>query len=290
MNRFFFYIALGPALFLISLLCNKATDGFSIGRITSHLPPHLTWATPEISAQEAKELNAALDQPYSYLAKGGQCFAFLSQDKRYVLKLFKTKFWACGSLRFHTLPCMPKETQERKMAQALFKLHRDFNSYTYACQELKEETALLYLHLNKTDHLDKKLQIIDKLGITHTIDLDQYEFAVQRRVELAYDRLDALLQQKELKKAKQLIRSLAAVCLARCRKGFYDEDVRLDCNFGFMDDQPIFIDIGRFVKDPAQQNTEALRKTLDCIAMQLSVWLGTHYPDAAPYLCEAIYE
>ncbi len=228
------------------------------------------------------------DQPYRYLGSGGQCFAFVSQDNRYVIKFFKTHFVKLGSLTFQTLPIFSEDSRKRKIEKALFKLRRDFNSYIIASGDLKEETGVLYLHLNKTTDLNKKLCITDKLGIKRTLELDRFEFAIQRRAELAYPHIDSLIQNKELDKAKAAIRSLIDLSLARCKKGIFDEDAKIERNFGFLDDKPIFIDIGRFVKDPSRQSSAVHQKDLRDIVYQLRLWIKSNHPDLVSYFNEAL--
>jgi hypothetical protein len=278
------------SLYSLTLFCTNQTDGFSIARITSHFPEVTTWNTPALSADEKAEVDKALSQSYKYLGCGGQCFAFVSQDNRYVLKLFKTKFHKFSSLTIKSyLPFLPQETRNRAKEKAFFKLNRDFNSYLIASKDLKEETGILYLHLNKTSDLKKKINIADKLGIIHEIDLDQFEFAIQKRAVMAYAHITSLMEKKDIEKAKQAIRSIIEISLARCSKGIYDEDAKIERNFGFIEDRPLFIDLGRFVKDPAQQNYTARQKDLESISHQLFSWIEVNYPALIPYFYEVFY-
>lgn len=279
-------LLLGILLYFLPDLYRKATDGFSIARITSQFPEGITWEDSTLCTTNT--LNDALDQPYCYLGSGGQCFAFVSQDNLYVIKFFKTHFVKLGSLTFQTLPFFPEASRKRKIEKALFKLRRDFNSYIIASGDLKEETGVLYLHLNKTTDLNKKLCITDKLGIKRTLELDRFEFAIQRRAELAYPYIDSLIQKKELDKAKAAIRSLIDLSLARCKKGIFDEDAKIDRNFGFLDGKPIFIDIGRFVKDPSRQRSAVHQKDLRDIVYQLRLWIQSNHPDLVSYFSEAL--
>lgn len=277
--------------YFLSDLFSSLTDGFSIQRITSHFPQSMSqikWNAPSPCLEETSEVNNALGQSYRYLGCGGQCFAFLSEDNQYVLKLFKTHFYHFGSLFFQTLPYIPKEKRDQKFAKALFKLKRDFNSYLIASRDLKDETGILYLHLDKGSDMKKKIRLTDKIGIAHELELDQHEFAIQRRAELAYPYLHSLIQQNDLEKARSAMRSLIDLSLDRCRKGFYDEDARVHCNFGFIGDRPIFIDIGRFVIDPSRQQRAIYEKDIAAIAHQLREWVSTNYPQLTAYFNETL--
>ena len=68
----------------------------------------------------------------------------------------------------------------KKVDRRFALLKHDFDSYKIAYENLKDETGLIYLHLNKTDFLKQKMIIIDKIGIYHEIDLDSMEFLIQK--------------------------------------------------------------------------------------------------------------
>src|SRR5579863_4259442 len=70
-------------LYYLGNFCLKMTDGFSIARITSTFPEGIP-AWDDSAREKSVELHTALEQTYHYLGAGGQCFAFVSEDKRYV--------------------------------------------------------------------------------------------------------------------------------------------------------------------------------------------------------------
>ena len=55
--------------------------------------PNPEWEFPQPSAEEQEQIDAILSQKFTYLARGSQAFAFVSEDGRYVLKLFKQHKW-----------------------------------------------------------------------------------------------------------------------------------------------------------------------------------------------------
>lgn len=276
-RTFIYVLVLGFFLSSIVFYISK-TEGFSILSITSHLPHALTWDTSSPTFQELQLLDHAFSQNYSYLGRGGQCFAFISEDRQFVIKFFQTHFRPFGALITQHFPWISKEKRKQKFDRALFKLFRDFNSYSYASQELKEETGVIYVHLNKTTHLKKKLHVKDKLRLSHTIDLDRFEFVVQRRAILAFDYLHSLFQQHDYEKAKQSMRSLIALALKCCQKGFHHEDAHIGNNFGFINGCACIIDIGRFAKDPSRPNEKTLQKDYETVTNQLKNWVEKYYP------------
>src|SRR5258706_12163985 len=79
-----------------------------------------SWELSPLSAQEKENIDKILTEPFSFLGSGGQCYAFVSKDEKYVLKFFKQKANPCPL----------------------------FNSCKIAYETLKEETGMLALHLN----------------------------------------------------------------------------------------------------------------------------------------------
>ncbi|MFS8562989.1 MAG: hypothetical protein LVR00_01085 [Rhabdochlamydiaceae bacterium] len=70
--------------YVVSLFCEKETEGFSIRRINAAPPLPFT---NHGNALVTKEI---LKQPFYYLARGGQSFVFVSEDQKYVIKFSKT--------------------------------------------------------------------------------------------------------------------------------------------------------------------------------------------------------
>lgn len=280
-------LILGTGLYFTALFCQRQTDGFSIERITSYFPKNVTWCdSAALSASQSQELREALAQSFRYLGCGGQCFAFVSEDNHYVLKLFKTHFNLFSPITLLKLPFFSQEKRERKLERALFKLRRDFNSYLISGTELKKETGTLFVHLKESGNLNKKVRIYDKLGIAHVLDLDRFAFAVQRKATLAFYHLSSLIETGQTIKAKLAMSALLELVRQRCHKGFKDEDIRVECNCGFIEDQPFFIDMGRFVEDNSRKDAESAQKDMQAVADQLRLWIEKHYPHLTKSFCE----
>ncbi len=140
--------------------------------------------------------------------------------------------------------------RKRRIEKRLDKLQRDFFSYKVAFEELLDLTGLVYVHLHPTSDLHTQLQIRDKLHILHTIDLDQFDFVIQKRAEMTHDYIAALMGKGEEEEARQACSSLLDLIRSRAKKGFRDRDPSISTNCGFIDGRAIKIDVGRFVKDP----------------------------------------
>lgn len=192
-----------------------------------------------MTKEEQQEAIAALSQAYRYLACGNQAFAFESEDGRYVVKFLKKKLFQTH--RFWD----PKERWKKEN-----KRMRDFASYCLAFNALKEETALCCVHLNPTSWLPQQLNLTDELGNHHRLNPNEISFILQRKADLVYPTLDRLMQEGRIDEAKQALSSLMALLATRAAKGIADSDPDLDKNFGFIGNQAVQIDIGRFSDRP----------------------------------------
>jgi hypothetical protein len=92
-------------------------------------------------------------------------------------------------------------------------------------------------------------QITDKIGMHHTIDLDQSQFCIQRKAEMLSDVLKQMVAEHKLKEAELLISRLYLLFLADYARGFNDNDPALLQNTGVVDGYPVHIDIGQLVRD-----------------------------------------
>lgn len=274
------------ALLIVQQFCYKKTAGFSVDRIRSELTFNPEWE-PRYPSNECPELHKILDQPFYYLDKGAQAYVFASADGETVIKFFRMyrktiPFWMKAV-------CFPQVLQPFKVRKIIEKqkgLHKDFQSYKLALEEMKEETGLLYLHLNKTSHLNKSLRIYDKLGIAHDLNMDEMEFLVQKRAKLVYPAVDSLVKVEGIDAAKEAIGALVNLLHFRCQKGIFDKDPNIATNFGFLGRLPIQIDIGRFsyndrakrvYKDEILRVTDKFRK-----------WLEANHPGLSEHLQEEI--
>jgi hypothetical protein len=280
---------LAVALFVVlaKKFCYQKTDGFALYKICSSLPFNREWEPS--SPQAPKELSRIFDQPFYYLAKGAQSYVFASQDGQTVIKFFRI---------YHLRPpawlsalSLPPALQPYKISKMIEKrkdLNKDFLSYKIAYEEMKEKTGLIYLHLNKTSHLKKRLTIYDKIGIAHELDLDGMEFLVQKKATLVYPAIDALMKSEGPEAAKEAIGALVRLLLFRCEKGIFDKDPDLNTNFGFLGSKPVQIDIGRFCRSAECKTRAVYRDEILRITDNFRQWLDANYPPLSEHLLSQI--
>lgn len=218
------------------LYLNKSVT-FSTARITSDFTNNPDWAVED--PEDLTSLKPILHQPFKFLAVGSQSYAFVSADDKYVIKFFIMK---------HRIPRLsdlwkPEQVEDRK--QKLFSI---FKAHKLAYTELKQDTGLVYLHLNKTRHLKTPLTVIDRLGRTHQIDLDQTEFVIQEKAELIFTRLKKLIDQGKKQQIQASVSAILALVQRRMDHGICDHDKAVKHNYGFIGDRAVHLDIGRIDK------------------------------------------
>jgi hypothetical protein len=288
--KYLILLTLGTGL-LVTLghFCLKATRGFVLYKIHSTLPFNPDYETTLLADVEREEMKSALNQPYFFLDKGAQCYVFLSQDKRYVIKFFKLHALQPSivlralHLPFHLQGLWVQKQLEKKAA-----LHKTFTSYRIAYEEMKDETGMVFLHLNKTQTLKQPLVIFDNLGIPHQLDLNKMEFLVQKRASLFYPFLKQTIEEQGILSAKKIISDLVQFLVRRNQKEIFDKDPDLATNFGFIKGQLIQIDVGRFRKCAQRNNPRLYHDEILRITDLFNQWLQVHYPPLSDHLKQEI--
>lgn len=261
------------------------SDGFSVGRI--FYPSQLLERS---SSNYTHQIANALDQPFYYLSCGAQCYAFVSKDGKYVLKVFKFHHLRPSPLLslFPSLGIFKKYKEEKTKKKEL-ELSRQFSSYILASEQLQNETETLFLHLHETNDLPS-ISLVDKIGIKTKINPNQLHFILQKKGDLF---MDALLNSISLKNeafAKELLCSAIENCIRRCKKGIADKDPNFFTNFGVIDRKVFELDIGRFYLDEEKKKPKEIQNELIRIFTPLEEKLTTLSPSLKLFLKEQIKE
>ena len=269
----------------LKAFCYAQTGGFALYKICSSLAFNPAWEVASLGQGEEAELDLALSQPYHFLAKGAQCFVFSSEDGHHVIKFFKLSHllppvW----LNNMRLPFALEPMRIKKIAQKREELNRDFLSYKIAYEELRDQTGMLFLHLNKTHCLKRHLTVIDRLGISYDLDLDNMEFLVQKQASLFYPFIEKTLAEKGEEGVKVIISDLVSLLALRNRKGIFDKDPDINSNFGFLNNRCAQIDIGRFRKDLTRCSPDVYRPEILRITDSFNQWLQPRSPALSKYL------
>lgn len=264
----------------------RLNDGFSIYQMTPS-PSLLVRKEANINEEQRKELQEILQQKFHYLGKGCQFYAFESDDKQYVLKFFKQKHlrpftWlnTIPMTKKWRLACDIKIERRKERAEKLF------SSCQLAYDELSEETGVIYVHLDpQKEELHREVVLVDKLGLRHAVDIDHYEFVLQRKALPAAQVLlnvhdDELLQAK--------IKQLVDLVIRRCEKDIIDTDKSFVQNVAFYadKDQGIIVDIGQLIKSPKPLTLKEIQQDVQKRLWNLRVWSLDHMPQLTRYIDE----
>ncbi len=231
---------------------NRLTDGYSLSQMRSELPNDPAFASPNLSWEEEEQIRDKLNQPFRYLGKGCQFYAFGSENGKYVLKFLKQKH-----LR------QPSPFQKKTIARREERVERLFSSVQLAYQKMPLESGLLYIHLNRLPAMGSKVTLIDKMGLKHIIAIDDYEFVLQERARTVKEVFAEITSEEE---AQARIDQLVALVHARCAKGICDRDRSFAENVAFVEDEDraLFVDVGQFYEDETivQRSEEELQRRL----------------------------
>lgn len=261
------------------------TAGFTLGNISSTLPYDSRWDIGTLPPKKKESVQTALSQVYTYLGKGCQSYVFLSADGKYVLKFFKyQRFRPQEWLNYFSFIPAVDTYRLEKIEKKKEKLNNLFTSLKVAYDELQPETGIIYIHLNKTHDLGINLAIVDKTGFTHHLDLDQYEFMLQKRAEMLTSTLDKWMTSGQSEKAKRLIDELLDVISSEYQRGLGDNDHALMQNTGVLEGHPVHIDAGQFARNEKFKETKVAKQELFNKTYKFRFWLKKHHPELSQHL------
>ncbi len=263
-------------LFFLILFClgvgkawHFAKDGFHILRIG------LLEECPVATALD-QEILAALDQPFRYLARGHQCYAFASEDDRYVIKMprtdiYRVPFWRrvfpfdIGQASLHT--------DKEKRKECLLR------SFRIAFEELREETGLMAVHLKRTGCYPQTLNLIDRIGRRYSFCLDDAPFLLQKKRPILMQAVKQALKQGDREEAKRILAAFIEVVDARAKKAILFKDASYMRNYGYDGKTAYMIDIGSFYRREDISLAEASLKSFSETLSPLKEWLADNDPE-----------
>lgn len=232
------------------------------------------------------EIEDLFKQKFRFLGRGGQCFAFISEDGLTVIKFFKQhniRYW--NWLNQNTFPSSIDHLRQKILKKHRHRSPQFFESCKIAYEEFKDRTGLLYLHLNNTDCFTREVTIVDRQGIAYKIDPNTTRFALQKRAKPSHKKLKQLIKEGNIVEAKQCIDSVLNLIKERTQKGIKDRDPNIKRNFGFIGNQAIEIDLGSFTKT---DKVYPLKEELTEKTHKFKKWLNKRSGELAAYLSERI--
>jgi hypothetical protein len=279
------------SIHMVKKIYEKKTDGFKKESILSNLCFDPRFVTEKPRSKEIQTIDLILDQPFYYLGKGYQCFAFESADKCYVIKFCRHSRLR-NSYMYDHIPLPQFLDKKRKLTsqKKTDKLLRHFSSYKFAYENLKEEAALVFMHLNKSSNLSKTLTLFDKIGRKFTLDMDHVEFFIQKKVNPFYPTLQQMIAQGDLQAVRSIIDDLMQLLIKRSHLGMFDKDAKLDRNFGILDGRVHQIDIGSYRPIMQEMTNDFLYDDIKATTSTLKKWLQEQDPSLCDYLDQKVNE
>jgi hypothetical protein len=260
----------------------KRNHDFCILFLYSSLPNQPEWDLPPLLPEEESALDKILKQKFCYLGKGTHCYAFLSEDQKYVIKFHRFP----SHMRIFpwlTHPLSYQFSKHRKKIKDynMKKLYYNLENYKNSYRDLKEESGLILLHINKTDSLHRRVTLVDRTKAEYQVSLDQVTFILQHKADLIYPTLDRLIKEDKIDEAKKVVSNIIHLIATSNQKEYIDNDPVLHRNYGLLSDyRAIHIDIGDLIKKKGgtlrendiphvKEMTESLRKRLENTYPQL---------------------
>lgn len=230
------------------------------------------------------EIEQIFNQRFAFLDEGAQCYACVSEDGQYVIKLFKArhmrkKKWLKDGPLFEAFTSATQKEQHK--LRWLQKFQETCVCYSLAYDELADETGLLHLHFQPTEKLQAKLKI-DKFEI----ELDGLPFLIQKKGELVPRKIASLIKNNGSTAAVTALVNLHELLVKRARKGITDPRQCFSINYAFCGSSPLQIDVGRIVKEAAI--AAAPQAEIDRVTTNLKTWTQRHFPELSPELETAL--
>ena len=260
----------------------KRTKGFCLKKAVSFHSYNSLWDIGPPTPEQLQLLDYLSTQSFYELGSGIQCFAFVSEDGEYVIKFFKQNHMRAKSL-IDRLPLPPplKTIRNDRINKRFVLRKKSFTNFCFAYENFKNESALLFLHLNPTKYIKKKIVFYNKRGKAFRLDLDNMEFVIQKRLKPIFPKINSLMTKGKIEKAQTLIASIFDHLEIRSLQGIGDTDSNCRNNLAVLKNNIITLDVGELYQRPSRPATfdEYLLATKD-----LQKWLDTNYPDLGVFL------
>jgi len=274
--RFFLLIIFISAMLALPLYYQIWAKPYRLSKSNIEMPFRQDWEI-NLSSEEQAEIYSILSQPFSYLGKGFQSYAFLSEDGQYVLKLFRlesAKLMYGRHLSDFVKKALGVKTRRIRSYSCAEEV---FNSSKISFDRFREETGLILTHLNPNQKWPM-IEIRDHLGLKHRLDGSITRFVLQKRAEKLFPALYASLS-GDRDSFYQKVRSFSTLLHSFKKKGVSPDDSKMPSNFGFLGDRAIQIDFAS-----NSLNLENAHIQSDKFRRKMRAWLEVKAPDALQYL------
>lgn len=260
------FLLLAP--FLAFWFWNETTGGFSPDSLLEASAP-------------GDETALLPEQSFRFWTYGNQSFVFLSEDGKWVLKIFKANlgnrpFWTKFLPPLSALDTLRYYSGEQKR----WRMERTFAAYRLAWEKNRDNSVLEAVHLGKTRMLAPKLRLIDRFGRHSIVDPNRIVFVLQRRVVPMQQLWIQELQTGNISAIKGQIRALHKMYLSEYARGLYDRDHNFLVNTGIFEGRAVRHDLGKLRNDERMKDPSVGKKDWNKIAWKkIDPWFRDHAPD-----------
>lgn len=266
-------------LFLIALSAGTGKGLYTLKK--GFTPRRIHCLGTTVSENWSREADQALSQSYTYLGRGRQCFAFASQDGKYVLKLPRTDIYKIP-LWVRALPF--SSLREKMHADRIKREDYIVGSMHIAFNELRDQTGILALHLGQSNSRGRKLTLIDALGCKHHLPLESTPFVLQYKHPILMKSFQDALATGKREEAKAILDALIVAVFERGAKGILNKDRSFLRNYGFDGQKAYQIDIGSFFRIEGMERSDAFHKSVRDSMDAVKEWMANTDPDMLEYL------
>jgi hypothetical protein len=237
----------------LPFLVERGNGSFRLAKTAIDVPFNPAWE----SDPPSPELCSILAKPFHYLSRGMQAFVFESEDGQFVIKLFrclpKIHPWR-QFIRKNFLNRKDKHTPEQKIELL-------FGACTLAYTEAADLTGLVYIHLNSTKELLEPTYLVNRMGRKIPVDLNRCRFAIQKKGTSVSKAFKDAICAHDRDKYIRLAQSFVSLVQERASRNISNLDQKLGDNFGFIGEQAIEWDFGRYsfnanLKEPKNKEAE----------------------------------
>lgn len=260
------------------------SKGFVASNLISQFPYDPKWDVP-VSPEVMTFVRVITQQPYRWLSKGLQAYAFESQDGLYVLKFIQQQRLQNSSFKTHPFHYLFNKDFRNEMAEKQRHRQEIFSSTKFVFEEIPNEAGFIYVHLNRTEGLFNSMKLVDVRGETHKVRPDETSFIIQRKATYLQPTITAHVAKNDIAGAHARIDQIFALLLTLAKKDIADGDYALirNNNIGFLKDKAIYIDTGHIYKKKIS-NLRGHMEYEYCTRLQpLHDWLTVTHPELGEY-------
>jgi len=247
-------------LFFFIFLSLKRTDGFTTHLIT-HFKKYEKDKNISIENINFSKIENILSQKFYYYMRGRECFIFISEDQKHILKFFdSSRYDVTFFFPKLKMPNFLDKYRKKHFNRRIKKLDFNLSSAKLAFENLKEDSALEYININDRGFFSKKITIVNRYKKEFLLDLNNIFFILQKKCDIFYKCYE---NTKDEKYKNYLIFSFLEMVHNRTKKLIIDDDIgKKRRNWGLYNNKAVTIDIGRWYFDEKLKTPQGYKKEM----------------------------